>query len=395
MNYIFVGSSKSEDINEYLAKLGSLVNYAGNTHQNALLEGLSALCPKFKVISSWSISPFPKVKKIFFGKRIDSIGQEHNNYVFTGAINLPVINMLYRFLKTRIELKKMLESNDDNAVIVYEVHTPFLLAAATLRSRIKHINVIVPDLPEHMIAHDNLFRTFAKKVDSKIINWCLERSDSYTLLCDQMVERLPMTNKKTVLVEGIFRGNINFENIKKDEHKVIMYTGVLHKDKGIENLLRAFEQIKDGDYRLWIRGYGDYADEIVKRSEADKRIVYFPPMTHKKLIELEQKATVMVNPTQPHLDFTRYFFPSKTMEYLASGTPTVMYHLSCMPKEYDNHIFYVEGTNTESLAKKLMAVCEMSRDYLKEFGQSASDFIIKEKNPIVQCQKIIGIINGK
>lgn len=392
MNYIFVGSSKSEEINEYLANLGSHVGYAGNTHQNALLEGFAALCPKFKVVSSWSITTYPKVKKIFFKKRVESIGQEKNNYVFTGAINLPIINMFYRFLKTRWELKKMLDKNDDNAVIVYEVHTPFLLAAATLRSRIKHINVIVPDLPEHMIAHTNPIRTIAKKVDQKIINWCLRKSDSYTILCEQMVERLPMLGKTSVLVEGIFRDKISLDNIVKDKHKVIMYTGVLHRDKGIENLINAFEMIKGDNYRLWIRGYGDYADEIIEKSKQDNRIVYFEPMSHAKLVELEQKATVMVNPTQPFLDFTKYFFPSKTMEYLASGTATVMYHLDCMPKEYDKYIFYVEGDTTEALAKKLVEVCEMPSAELKRHGKSANEFIVNEKNPVVQCKKIIDII---
>lgn len=392
MNYIFVGSSKSEEINEYLANLGSHVGYAGNTHQNALLEGFAALCTKFKVVSSWSISTYPKVKKIFFRKRVDSIGREKNNYVFTGAINLPIINMFYRFLKTRWELKKMLDKNDDNAVIIYEVHTPFLLAAATLRSRIKHINVIVPDLPEHMIAHANPLRTIAKKVDQKIINWCLRKSDSYTILCDQMVERLPMQGKKSVMVEGIFCDKISLDNIVKDEHKVIMYTGVLHRDKGIENLVKAFEMIERDDYRLWIRGYGDYADEIIEKSKKDNRIIYFEPMSHAKLVELEQKATVLVNPTQPFLDFTKYFFPSKTMEYLASGTATVMYHLGCMPKEYDKYIFYVEGDTTEALAKRLVEVCEMPYTELIKYGKSANEFIVNEKNPVVQCQKIIDII---
>lgn len=392
MNYIFVGSSKSEEVNEYLAGLGSLVNYAGNTHQNALLEGFASLCPKFKVVSSWSISTYPKVKKIFFSKQVDSIGQEKNNYVFTGGINLPVINMIYRLFKTRHELKKMLDKNDDNAVIVYEVHTPFLLSAVTLRTKIRHINVIVPDLPEHMIAHGNPFRTIAKKIDQIIINWCLKKSDSYTILCEQMVERLPIQNKRTVMVEGIFRDKISIDNIQKDEHKVIMYTGVLHRNKGIENLVKAFEMIKGEDYRLWIRGYGDYADEIIEKSKKDKRIVFFEPMSHAQLIELEQKATVMVNPTQPFWDFTKFFFPSKTMEYLASGTPTVMYHLACMPKEYDKHIFYVEGDTTEALARKLVEVCEMPASELLKRGKIANEFIVKEKNPMVQCKKIIDLI---
>lgn len=395
MNYIYVGSSKSEETNKYLADLGSVINYAGNTHQNALLAGFSAICAKLKVLSSWSISPYPRVKKIFFKRQVDSIGKEKNNYIFIGVVNLPIINMLYRCYKMRKEIKKVLDKNDDNAVIIYEVHTPFLLAATTLRKRIKHINVIVPDLPEHMIAHQNIIRAFAKKIDQRLINWCLSKCDSYTILSEQMTERLPMQNKKVVVVEGVFSNQKEqLEEIVKNQNKVIMYTGILHRDKGIENLVSAFEQIQDSDYRLWIRGYGDYADELVEKSKKDSRIVYLEPMTHSQLFMLEQQATVMVNPTQPHLDFTKYFFPSKTMEYLASGTPTIMYHLSCMPEEYDKYIYYTDGETTDDLTKKLIEVCEKPRKELDEFGANARAFILREKNPIVQCEKIINIIKS-
>lgn len=393
INYIYVGSSKSETVNEELRNLGSVVNYAGNTHQNAILEGLGNLCKNLTVISCWSISPYPAVKKIFFDRRVDSIGQGKDNNIFTGIVNIKGINFISKFVRTRHELKKALSKNEKNAVIVYETHTPFLLAAATLRKQISHISVIVPDLPEHMIAHQNIFRHYAKKLDQWLINWCLSKSDSYVLLAERMQERLPMEGKKWKLVEGLFREKVILDDVKKEDHKTIMYTGILHKDKGIANLIDAFSMIDDPDYRLWIRGYGDYADEIVRISMEDKRIVYLPPMSHETLIEKEKKATVMVNPTQPHLDFTHYFFPSKTMEYLASGTPTVMYRLTCMPPEYENYLFYVDGTDTVALKNKLVEICEKPKTELLEFGRRASQFIMNEKNPEVQCSKIVNLIN--
>ena len=393
INYIYVGSSKSEAVNEELRNLGSVVNYAGNTHQNAILDGLGKLCKNLTVVSCWTITPFPIVKKIFFGRRVESIGQGKDNNIFTGIVNIKGLNFISKLVRTRRELKKALSKNRKNAVIVYETHTPFLLAATTLRKHIDHISVIVPDLPEHMIAHQNVFRKYAKKVDRTLLNWCMSKCDSYILLAERMQERLPMNNKKWVLMEGLFRDKISLDGVIKEEHKTIMYTGILHKDKGIKTLIDAFEMINDLDYRLWIRGYGDYADEIVRLSKEDSRIVYLPPMSHEELVKTEQKATVLVNPTQPHLEFTHYFFPSKTMEYLASGTPTVMYHLSCMPHEYDEHIYYVEGEGTKSLANKLIEVCEKPKGELLEFGRKASQFILHEKNPEVQCAKIVKLVN--
>lgn len=393
INYIYVGSSKPESVNEELLKMGSVVNYAGNTHQNALLDGFGTLCERFSIISSWTITPYPKVKKLLWHRRVSSFGQGKDNYVFTGILNLKGLNMLSRFVRTRRELKRVLVKDCKNAVIVYETHTPFLLAAVTLRKRISHISVIVPDLPEHMIAHKNFFRHYAKKLDQALINWCLRKSDSYVLLAERMQERLPMEGKKWTLVEGLFREKVNLDDVVKEKHKTIMYTGILHKDKGLSNLIDAFRLIDNPDYRLWIRGYGDYADEIVRISKEDERIIYLPPMTHEELIEKEKKATVMVNPTQPHLDFTHYFFPSKTMEYLASGTATVMYRLTCMPPEYESYLFYVDGDNTVDLKNKLVEVCEKPKAELLEFGRKASQFIMAEKNPVVQCGKIVKLIN--
>ena len=394
INYIYVGSSKSEAVNEELRNMGSVVNYAGNTHQNAILDGLGKLCKNLTVISCWTISPYPVVRKVFFERRVESIGQGKDNNIFTGIINIKGLNFISKLIRTRRELKKVLSKTEKNAVVVYETHTPFLLAAVSLRKKIQHISVIVPDLPEHMIAHQNVFRKYAKKVDRALLHWCMSKCDSYILLAKRMQERLPMENKKWVLMEGLFRDKISLEGITKDEHKTIMYTGILHKDKGIKNLIDAFEMIENPDYRLWIRGYGDYADEIVRISKEDPRIVYLPPMSHEELVKTEQKATVMVNPTQPHLEFTHYFFPSKTMEYLASGTPTVMYRLSCMPSEYDEHIYYVDGDDTKSLADKLVEVCEKPKDELNLFGTEAHKFIMDEKNPMVQCQKIVDLIQN-
>ena len=38
-----------------------------------------------------------------------------------------------------------------------------------------------------------------------------------------------------------------------------------------------------------------------------------------------------VNPRQNNEEFTKYSFPSKTMEYLASGVPVVAYKLDGIP----------------------------------------------------------------
>ena len=393
MNFIYLGSSRPAHVNKELLNMGSYINFAGNTLQQALLEGFSKWVPNMKIISGWYVTTFPKVKKLVFKRRtFEEFGTK--DYVYVGGINLPFFNLVSRYFRCRRELKRMLSDHDDNVVVIYEVTTPLLLAASKLRKRIKHVNLIVPDMPQFMSGNQKKMYLLLKRIDAIIINKCLKNVDSYSLLSEGMTELLPMEGKKWTLMEGIFQNSFDEEQVEKEPHKVIMYAGGIHRRRGTDLLVNAFKLIDDPDYRLWIRG--DWDDsmkaEIIALSKVDHRVKYYEPMEQSELLKMEQKATVMVNPTQPSLDFTNYFFPSKTMEYLASGTPTVMFHLACMPKEYDDYLFYVEEESTESLKNKLVEVCELPYEERQAFGHRASQFILTQKTPEKQCGKILEMI---
>lgn len=393
MNLVYLGSSRPFFINKELLEMGSYVNFAGNTLQQALLEGFSKLVPHIKIISGWSVSTFPKVKKLFLKRRtFEEFGTR--DYVYVGGLNLPFFNLVTKFLGCRRELRRMLSEKDDNVVVIYEVHTPLLLAAASLRKRIKHINLIVPDMPQFMSGKKNKLYLLMKRLDARIIRKCLTKIDSYSLLSEGMTELLPVADKDWILMEGIFQNSFTDEHIEKEIHKTIMYAGGIHHRRGTDLLINAFELIDDPDYRLWIRGDGDdkMKEEIIELSKTDHRVKYFEPMERDELLKMEQRATLMVNPTQPSLDFTKFFFPSKTLEYLASGTATVMFHLACMPKEYDEYLFYVENESAESLKDKMVEVCEMQEDRRLQVGQKAKQFILTQKTPEKQCGRILEMI---
>lgn len=392
MKLIYVGSSRPEDIAQRYLNKGSAVNFAGMTLQNALLDGLYFHDNNLNIISAWDISPYPKVKQIVFPSEEVEFKGCRDKYKFVGALNLPIINMFAKFLKVRKELKKQVKESKSNAVIVYETYTPFVLAVATLRKRINKAVVIVPDLPAFMHSSSNRIRAFFKQVNHRILNWCLRRFDGYVLLSEPMLEKLPAKDQYIVM-EGIFNPEFEVIPVKKEQFRTIMYTGGVYRHRGTDLLLEAFKGIENPNYRLWIRGDGELKQEILTMSEKDSRIKYFPPLSREELLKLERRATVMVNTTPPQ-DFTKYFFPSKNMEYLASGTPTVMFRLGCMPPEYDEYLYYADGNDVDSLRRKIIEVCEKSQDELDTFGTKAKEFILTKKNPQVQCGKIIDFIKS-
>lgn len=391
MNLIYLGSSRPEKLNKELLDMGSAVDVAGNTFQNSLLQGLYACKPNLSVISGWSVSCYPRVKKIKFNKRnIDYLGIK--KYVYIGGWNLPVINLLSRFVRSWRELKRTLSKTEDNYVIVYETHTPFVLAATLLKKRIKHINLIVPDLPEFMSSNQGKLHLFFKKIDRYIIDWCLKKFDSFTLLSAPMTERLSIGDKPWTVMEGIYQPPLEEHLTDKDPNKVIFYGGHLDRRYGVVDLIEAFTQIKGEDYRLLICGKGDSAETIKKYSQKDSRIKFLGLLTRSEVINLQKNATVLVNPRHANEEYTKYSFPSKTIEYLASGTPTVMFRLGCMTEEYDPYVFYAENDSVEGLRKKLEEICELSREELESFGNKAREFILSKKTPVAQCRKILNLM---
>ena len=181
--------------------------------------------------------------------------------------------------------------------------------------------------------------------------------------------------------------------VEKTQLKSILYTGNLGRRYGILTLLDAFLSIKSSDYRLWIRGAGDTLNDIRERQKEDPRIVIYDPLSREDLVRLEKSATLLVNPVSSKEEFTSFFFPSKTMEYLASGTPTLMCRLACLPNEYHQHLFFFKDDSVEDLRDKIEQICSKPQAELEEFGAKASEFILNKKTPKVQVKHIIDFLN--
>ena len=200
-------------------------------------------------------------------------------------------------------------------------------------------------------------------------------------------------NKPFCVVEGIASKIDSIsENKKINGLKNILYTGTLHKKFGILNLLAAFKQISDKDYRLIICGIGDSEDIIKKAAEEDPRIIYKGQLPREEILILQREAAVLVNPRQANEEFTKYSFPSKNLEYLSSGIPVIAYKLEGIPDEYDPYIFYVKDNSIESLKDKLIEVCECSDGFAYEKSIKAKDFVLKNKNEVAQTKIIIDML---
>lgn len=394
---LFLGSIYPQSLLEELTKRKQFADYPANIFQQSLLKGLDEHYPDLSVITSPVIhSNYQVVRDIckrsmFSHKRSDALID-----TYVGTFPIPGLQMIIELTRVYTALKKELNgSKRNNSVIIYALHSPFLLAAVLLRKRIGCSCVVIPDLPEYMSKQNGFVKKLGKRIDRAIIDYCLKRLDCYVLLSPYMRDKLPIQGKPWALMEGIFDTDTIPQLSSKSKERVILYCGNLSRQYGIVELLEAFRLINKDNYRLWICGRGNGETEVNQAVKQDSRIKFYGVVSHDEVLALQQKATVLINPRSSAGEYTKYSFPSKTMEYLASGTPTIMCHLPAIPKEYDEHIYYINDESVEGIKAKIVEVCEKTQQELDEFGKRAAEFIRENKNAYVQAQKVVDMISMK
>ena len=258
------------------------------------------------------------------------------------------------------------------------------LLAAKLRGR--RCVGIVTDLPDMLGGS-----AFSKKLSNFVIRHCTD----YVLLTQAMNDYLNPEGKPHVILEGhsdIAMARQKPSLARKASPRVCMYAGGVSKQYGLENLVKGFQKADLPDARLEIYGPGDYVRELSQIAAEDSRIFYGGMLLNAEIVEREMAATLLVNPRPTGEEYVKYSFPSKTMEYMSTGTPVLTTVLPGMPKEYHPYVYLLEEETADAIAEKLGGIFAQPADALFEKGMAAREFILKEKNNVKQAGKILAML---
>lgn len=401
MEILYLGSFFPENQKkEIYLNSKDVIQNAGDTFQKSIVNGLMQYeeCRDLKIMVSPMLGSFPfRYKKLFYKGCVF----EHNiikNCTSYNFVNLSLYKNLSRY-KSIIKDLKVWANKDSykKYIIIFSLDISLIKAAYEIKKDHKniHLSVIITDLIEFMVTPSNfMYKTILSYQDEKIKRY-LKLFDSFIFLTEYMKDKLNVGERPYIILEGVYDNTIKTKNFNKEHTKTILYTGTLAKIYGILHLVNAFSMINDENYRLWICGDGDAKKDIIEKCKKDKRIIYFGQLEKEEILALQKKATVLINPRFSTDEYTKYSFPSKTMEYLASGTPVIMHPLKCIPKEYLDKIYIAYDETDEGLKNKIVEICEKSHEELNAFGNKASEFIHNEKNSFIQAGKILNLLKNE
>lgn len=129
-------------------------------------------------------------------------------------------------------------------------------------------------------------------------------------------------------------------------------------------------------------------------AEGNKAIRYCGVAPNSDIVKAELAATLLVNPRPTNEDYTKYSFPSKNMEYMASGTPVLTTKLPGMPEEYYPYVYLLEDESAEGMAKALKEILSQPEEELAQKGADAKNFVMEEKNNVSQARKLMDMLEN-
>lgn len=164
--------------------------------------------------------------------------------------------------------------------------------------------------------------SFLRRMIARKTERDLRRFDALIVLSRHLYETLPHGRKL------FFPGAIDMRDfaefsLPQGEKCIFLYSGLLNEVTGIDLYLQAIRLFEEDGALFLFTGRGSMEGVIEALSKEDARVRYEGFLSREDYYALLNRANVVVNPRNMMMPENRNNFPSKIMEYLASGREIV------------------------------------------------------------------------
>jgi len=340
-------------------------------------------------------------RRLFFSR-----GQEISNgveYIYLPFINLPVLRQMSLFFAALWIILRQVGRDKESAVVcdVLNLATAQGALLGAWFARVQALG-IVTDVPHLLVENRgerwHILKAILVKAIRKLNTASIAHFGAFLFLTEQMHALLNPKNRPYLVIEGqVDIAMQDNENTLEGKYpsKVCLYAGSLMHAYGIPALVQAFLQAGISGAELHIYGAGDYADELKSICALRPQIRFAGVVDNAQVVAEQVKAILLVNPRPSHESFTSYSFPSKNMEYMASGTPLLTTRLPGMPAAYYPFVYLIEEETVDGLARALAETLAKPGEELHEQGWRAKAFVLAEKNNVTQAGRVLSLLCEK
>lgn len=393
MNILYISALSSERlINELYQKNGKNPGFAVQKFSRLLVKGLLANGASVTALSNPPITR-ERSKSLFVNYKTEV--ENDVCYKYIPFINMPFLKHLCVFLYSFSYVLFWGLKNRKEKTLVCDVLTVSVCMGSLLASKLNGLQTVgvVTDIYGFM-AGGNSSKSLLFTLAIKMNKMYISAFDKYVLLTEQMNELVNPKGRPHIVMEALCDSSILTEEMPvapKDSPRTMLYAGGLHVKYGLKMLVDAFLQ-SGVNGKLVIYGDGPYASKLREVSDKSDKVEYRGVAPNEEVVEAEHKASVLVNPRFTTEAFSPYSFPSKNMEYMASGTPLLTTNLPGMPEEYHGYVYLFGEETVEAYAETIRQVFAKSNEELLQKGALAKKFVLENKNNVAQARRIVKFI---
>lgn len=171
----------------------------------------------------------------------------------------------------------------------------------------------------------------------------------------------------------------------------IAFAGRLDEVNGIPILLQALESLPS-NIHIYVAGAGPLAERVRDRAREDSRLHCLGLVSFQQVLELYSSVDLLINLRVTQAIDTRYFFPSKFMEYVASGVPVLSSRTGHIATEYGQFVYLLEHESADALVAMILKIEKadiLIRERMAEAGQA---YVLREKTWDRQAAKAADLI---
>lgn len=388
--YISVLASEAKINSEY-KRTGRNPGFAVQKFSRLLVKGLLANGAKVLALSNHGN----------IGSKLNADETEAGiHYKYIPYFNIPVIKHLCLLFYTFFYVLFWGVRKKKNGVVVCDILSVSTCIGAIVASWFNNVPkvAVVTDIFSLMAEKNSRNQSLMVRIASRLNAMYSSSFDKYILLTEQMNEVVNPKDRPHIVMEALCDSSVLPVTIgqkAKDFPRTVLYAGGIHEIYGLKMLAEGFIKANIEDAVLVYYGSGPYVEEYKKLCKQHPKLVYRGVASNEEVLEAELRASLLVNPRFSTEEFTKFSFPSKNMEYMASGTPLLTTNLPGMPQEYHPYVFFFKEETVEGYAEAIRHALSFSEQELQQFGQKARQFVITNKNNIVQGQRILNFIGGK
>lgn len=310
--------------------------------------------------SSVPIQNFPRGRKILFGGgRFVEGGIDG---LMLGFVNVLGLKHFTRLLSCLIRLPLEISRRRIDWILLHGVHTPFLLFGVLARLAGIRLLVVLTDPAGVVLPTDGALTRMLKRCDASFIRWLVRRADGYICLSPAMIDSFRLS-KPTICFPGIlsseFQKALAAGGTSLDEGSegsTILYAGGLTSAYGVDALIDAVQSIDSPRVRLVLYGRGDQQERIADLASRDERFRYGGFVGEDELAPALMAADVLVNPRPVAKLFSVLSFPSKLIEYLATGRPVLTTRISSIPTTLAPYFNFIHEEGASGIRTALIGL---------------------------------------